>query len=100
MLIDSHLATSPDQRPSYVDFGFGSDKAPFAGCHRFSIVRNHEGNSIESDGGVKVIEMRLEHFRGNPRKNVDSWAEYITWFHYWYAKLLFADGIRSCFRNG
>ena len=98
-LVDSHLATPSDPYLSYLDFGFGSDEASFAGCHRFSIFRNYQGEGNLPDGEVEEIEMRLEHFRCNPRKNVDLWAEYITWFHYWYAKLLFADGIRSCLRD-
>ncbi len=42
-LVASHLATPSDPYPSYLDFGFGSDEAPFAGCHRFSILRNPPG---------------------------------------------------------
>lgn len=87
-LMDAHLTSPSDPYPSYLDFGFGSDLSPFAGCHRFSLHRSRNPE--------EQIEIRLEHFRCNPRTNVDSCAECITWFHYWYARLLFTDGIRSC----
>ncbi|RDL32019.1 uncharacterized protein BP5553_09421 [Venustampulla echinocandica] len=98
-VIDAKIKSTSDPSPSYVDFGFGSDSASFAGCHRFCVIRNPEETKdgpSEADSGV---EIRLEHFRCNPVKNVDSWAEYIPWLHYWYAKLLFADGIRSLLRR-
>ncbi|KAF9065947.1 hypothetical protein BDP27DRAFT_1331333 [Rhodocollybia butyracea] len=88
-------------------------ESDFGGCHRFSVHRNLHGNSrldIESSSVTDEsgrdsrqvqdeVEIRLEHFRCNPQTNIDSWAEYITWFHYWYARLLFADGIRSVLRR-
>lgn len=96
---DASLKSTTDESPSYVDFGFGSDLGSFAGCHRFAVIRNPK-NATDSLGEVEnEVEVRLEHFRCNPMKDVDSWAEYITWFHRWYAHLLFAAGIRSLLRR-
>lgn len=113
-LVDSHLKLTPsDPLPSYLDFAFGSDRGNFAGCHRFSLHRGLESKTDNELSRSNVtgligeadlleeseVEVRLEHFRCNPSKNVPSWAEYISWFHYWYAKLLFADGIGSVLRR-
>lgn len=113
-LVDSHLKSAPsDPLPSYLDFGFGSDRGYFAGCHRFSLYRGLKSKKGSELGKSDVtgtagradlleegeVEVRLEHFRCNPSKNVPSWAEYISWFHCWYAKFLFADGISSVLRR-
>lgn len=113
-LVDSHLKLTPsDPLPSYLDFGFGSDRGHFAGCHRFSVHRGlkaKEDSELsrlnvagaageESLPGDDEVEVRLEHFRCNPSENVPSWAECISWFHCWYAKFLFADGISSVLRR-
>jgi len=111
-LVDAHLKSDSNSHPSYsyLDFAFGSVTAHFTGCHRFSIHRNvqkDDGNSGViggvGEGGVfggeEYVQIRLEHFRCNPRKNVDSWAEWIPWIHYWYAKVLLADGVRSVLRR-
>jgi hypothetical protein len=113
-LVDSHLKLAPsDPLPSYLDFGFGSDRGYFAGCHRFSLHRGLESDKDSELGSLNVagtasdadmledgeVEVRLEHFRCNPSKNVPSWAECISWFHCWYAKFLFADGISSVLKR-
>ncbi|KFY75768.1 hypothetical protein V499_04273 [Pseudogymnoascus sp. VKM F-103] len=113
-LVDSHLKLAPsDPLPSYLDFGFGSDRGYFAGCHRFSLHRGLESEKDSELGSLNVagtasdadmledgeVEVRLEHFRCNPSKNVPSWAECISWFHCWYAKFLFADGISSVLKR-
>lgn len=112
-IVDSHLKLTPsDPLPSYLDFGFGSDRGQFAGCHRFSIHRGLESKDSElgrlnitgATGMTELpeegdVEVRLEHFRCNPSKNVASWAEWIPWLHFWYAKFLFADGVSSVLRQ-
>ncbi|KGO72636.1 hypothetical protein PITC_056220 [Penicillium italicum] len=80
---------SSDQRASYVDYGFGSDEFTFAGCHRFQITRPPR------TGTEPLVRFELQHFRCNPQKNEPSVAEYFTWFHYAYVKLLFADAVQS-----
>ncbi|KFY29722.1 hypothetical protein V494_08511 [Pseudogymnoascus sp. VKM F-4513 (FW-928)] len=113
-LVDSHVKVTPsDPLPSYLTFGFGSDRGQFAGCHRFSIHRGLEPKKGIESGTLNVsraddeaellddgeVEIRLEHFRCNPSRNVPSWAECISWFHRWYAEFLFADGISSMLRR-
>lgn len=79
---------SSDQRASYVDYGFGSDEFTFAGCHRFQITRSPR------IGAEPLVQFELQHFRCNPQKNEPSVAEYIAWFHYVYAKSLFANAVQ------
>ncbi|KFY42162.1 hypothetical protein V495_04644 [Pseudogymnoascus sp. VKM F-4514 (FW-929)] len=113
-LVDSHLKVTPsDQLPSYLDFGFGSDRGQFAGCHRFSVHRGLKSKTDGELGRLNItgafneegmpedgeVEVRLEHFRCNPSENKPSWAEFISWFHRWYAEFLFADGISSVLRR-
>ncbi|KAF9065948.1 hypothetical protein BDP27DRAFT_1424341 [Rhodocollybia butyracea] len=118
-LVDSHIKQTPrpesesDPLPSYLDFGFGSDTASFGGCHRFSVHRDLRGNSdLDTKSSPTVtdkdsrqvqdeVEIRIEHFSFicNPWTNVDSWPKYMTWFHRWYERLLFTDGIRSVLRQ-
>ncbi|KAG9236591.1 hypothetical protein BJ875DRAFT_218022 [Amylocarpus encephaloides] len=104
--LDSHIDTCPTTGGSYVDFCFGSDTAIFGGCQRFSIrhLDLSTKRQIESDETSMLkeedeIEISLEHFRCNPVKNEDSWAELIPWVHYWYARLLAADAVRSILRR-
>lgn len=103
-VLDRHLATPLNTTPSYIDYGYGSDTGRFAGVHRFSVSRTpaNDGNGSNDPAGEKhqqQVEIKLQGFRCNPAKDVDSAAGYLTWFHYCYAKLLFADGIRSCLRG-
>lgn len=82
------VSESSDQRASYVDYGFGSDEFTFAGCHRFQITRSPR------IGAEPLVQFELQHFRCNPQKNEPSVAEYIAWFHYAYAKSLFANAVQ------
>ncbi|KOS42975.1 hypothetical protein ACN38_g6125 [Penicillium nordicum] len=79
---------SSGQRASYVDYGFGSDEFTFAGCHRFQITRSPR------IGAEPLVQFELQHFRCNPQKNEPSVAEYLAWFHYAYAKSLFANSVQ------
>lgn len=95
-MTDCHLQDPSDLNSSYVDFCFGSDESRFGGCHRFVIVRVPSAELKEAEDSMEEqVEVLLEHFRCNPKVDVDSWAEYIPWFHYWYAKVLFADAVRN-----
>jgi hypothetical protein len=113
-LIDSHLKSTPsDPLPSYFDIGFGSDTGRFAGCSRFSLhrdigskedselskLKNAETASEIGLTADEEVEVRYENFRCNPSEDVVPWVECIGWFHYWYARLLFADGISSVLRR-
>ncbi|KFZ20629.1 hypothetical protein V502_03111 [Pseudogymnoascus sp. VKM F-4520 (FW-2644)] len=97
-LVDSHLKLTPsDPLPSYLDFGFGGlELKKDSELSRLNVTGAAGEGGLPDDGEVEV---RLEHFRCNPSKNVPSWAECISWFHYWYAKFLFADGISSVLRR-
>lgn len=98
-MTDYHLQKTSDPVSSYVDFCFGSDESRFGGCHRFAIIRESAREFRDEDGVEEQVEVLLEHFRCNPKVNVDSWAEYIPWVHYWYAKFLFADAVRTLLRK-
>ncbi|OQD63271.1 hypothetical protein PENPOL_c010G03175 [Penicillium polonicum] len=88
-VLDKHIGPeSSDQRASYVDYGFGSDESTFAGCHRFQITRS------PCIGAEPLVQFELQHFRCNPQKNEPSVAEYVAWFHYGYAKALFANAVQ------
>lgn len=82
-LIDKHISKAPGLDPSYVDYGFGSDQSRFAGCHRVQVTRSPQ------------TEISLQQFICNPTKNTPSVRGYLEKFHFVYAKLLFADGVRS-----
>ncbi|CAK7205366.1 hypothetical protein SEUCBS139899_008136 [Sporothrix eucalyptigena] len=79
---------------SYVDYGFGSDEARFAGCHRFRVTRLPASGIKANDGQIRID---LEHFRCNPKENIPTWAERVPAeaFHYVYEKALFANGIQA-----
>jgi hypothetical protein len=83
------VSESSDQRASYVDYGFGSDEFRFAGCHRFQITRSPRINA------EPLVQFELQHFRCNPQENQPLFvAEHIAWFHYGYAKALFANAVQ------
>ena len=82
-LIDMHISKASGMEPSYVDYGFGSDRSRFAGCHRVQVTRSPQP------------EISLQQFICNPTKDTPSVAGYLEKFHFIYAKLLFADGVRS-----
>ncbi|KFY06990.1 hypothetical protein V492_07547 [Pseudogymnoascus sp. VKM F-4246] len=97
-LVDSHVKVTPsDPLPSYLTFGFGGLE-PKKGSEpgRLNVSGAADEPELLDDGEV---EIRLEHFRCNPSRNVPSWAECISWFHRWYAEFLFADGISSMLRR-
>ncbi|KAL1893034.1 hypothetical protein Sste5346_006715 [Sporothrix stenoceras] len=102
LLVDKHIS-EPEKEPSsadetvnsYVDFGFGSDEARFAGSHRFRVTRLPAATET-TDAQVQID---LEHFRCNPQQNIPSLAERIQWFHFLYAKLLFANGIQAILKR-
>ncbi|KAE8356509.1 hypothetical protein BDV28DRAFT_126763 [Aspergillus coremiiformis] len=87
-LIDKHLSISSGSEPSYVDYGFGSDRFAFGGCHRVQISRSPQP------------EIQLQQFICNPSKNSPPAMRYLDRFHSVYEKLLFADGIRSVLTRG
>jgi hypothetical protein len=105
-LVSKHIQTSSDPSPSYADYGFGSDRRNFAGSHRFGINREegvHDRDVDEEAGEARkeeeLIELYVECFRCDPLVNRDSWAEYMPWFHYWYARFLWADAVRAVLRR-
>lgn len=105
-LVSKHIQTSSSPTPSYVDYGFGSDQRIFSGSHRFAInreekIRDQDVNEKVRQAGMKeeYIELCLECFRCNPIIDRDSWAEYIPWLHYWYARFLWAEAVRAVLRR-
>lgn len=102
-VVDKYLKVRDEgyeKEPSYVDFAFGHPTYSFAGCHRFTIERglrllDGEG---EGKGEEEQVEISLMHFRCNPSEDRDSIAEWISWFHKWYATALFMDGVRFVLR--
>ncbi|CAK7232069.1 hypothetical protein SCUCBS95973_008137 [Sporothrix curviconia] len=92
--ISSKTLAAGSEASSYVDYGFGSDEARFAGCHRIKVTRLAPADNGErADGGQVRID--LEHFRCNPQENKPSWAEKHQTLHYVYAKSLFANGMQA-----
>ncbi|KAJ6149833.1 hypothetical protein N7471_001032 [Penicillium samsonianum] len=77
------------QYTSYIDYGFGSDEFQFAGCHRFQITR------LLPTSGKPLVQLELQGFHCNPQRNRPSGTTLFRWFHYIYAKLLFANGVQS-----
>ncbi|EXJ78323.1 hypothetical protein A1O3_09484 [Capronia epimyces CBS 606.96] len=119
-LVSKHIQTRPDSIPpsssygssysysySYVDYGFGSDQRNFAGAHRFVVTRKeqdqHQHQNQDQDSKEQkeeeYIELSIECFRCNPLINQDSWAEYLPWLHYWYARFLWAEAVRTVLRH-
>lgn len=100
-LLDKCIDEPSNHSSSYVDYGFGSDEASFAGCHRFRITRNlppePEGEETQPEPRVCIT---IEHFRCNPQKNALPIAEYIERFHFVYSKALFANGIQLVLAQG
>jgi hypothetical protein len=89
-VLDKQIPLEPsEQRPSYVDYGFGSDEFQFAGCHRFQVTRLLRANE------KPLVQLELQGFYCNPQKNQPSGGKFLEWFHYIYAKLLFANGVQS-----
>ncbi|KZP18702.1 hypothetical protein FIBSPDRAFT_863487 [Athelia psychrophila] len=98
-----------EQIGSWVDISFGSDTAPFTGCHRLEVLRPRRRSlggpeQIENSGGVidihadseeeSQVVLRLSHFRLNPIVNQPSPVEGLKGFHFVYARLLFEDSVR------
>lgn len=86
VVLDKHIASASDPRPSYVDYAFGSDQRQFAGCHRFQIQHGQ--------GSQPSIQIDQQHLNCNPQENIPAVPEYGQRLHTIYAKLLFANGIQ------
>lgn len=93
-------ASASAPRSSFVDIGFGSDTATFAGSHRFEVIteenvdpKSDGADGVDGHGDSGDVVVKLSHFRCNPLQNKPSGAEWIRWFHIIYAKMLFNDGI-------
>ena len=109
LLVSTHIQptaiktpTSPSPSlPGYscVDYGFGSDSGSFAGAHRFAVVRQERDDEAGKEGEEEYVELKLECFRCNPLVNRESWAEWVPWLHYWYARFLWAEAVRSVLRG-
>ncbi|CEJ59937.1 hypothetical protein PMG11_08535 [Penicillium brasilianum] len=100
-LLDKHISESTDSQLSYVDFGFGSDKYSFAGCHRFSITRHRiaSDSQSETEPSKPQIRISLEGFTCNPQTNELPVSEIGKWFHALYARALFANGIQAVLQS-
>ncbi|KNG84306.1 hypothetical protein ANOM_007261 [Aspergillus nomiae NRRL 13137] len=59
-LIDMHISKASGMEPSYVDYGFGSDRSRFAGCHRVQVTRSPQP------------EISLQQFICNPTKDTPA----------------------------
>ncbi|PYH40170.1 uncharacterized protein BP01DRAFT_351909 [Aspergillus saccharolyticus JOP 1030-1] len=104
MVLDKHIGPQSelienDQRTSWVDYGFGSDKSSFAGCHRFQITttRAHQGEGKCKIGSSTETRVQIEllGFHCNPQTNQPGAPEILKLFHWGYAKMLFANGVQS-----
>ncbi|RAL06953.1 uncharacterized protein BO97DRAFT_379458 [Aspergillus homomorphus CBS 101889] len=104
MILDQHIASESEmdntgQSASWVDYGFGSDKSSFAGCHRIQITRIAEKrrrDSFKPDTAMEdQVQIELQSFQCNPQKDVIFGPEIFRQFHYLYAKMLFANGMQS-----
>jgi hypothetical protein len=107
-VIDKHIQTHSDPAPSYIDYGFGSDRRVFSGSQRFVVTRHERIRNMEEDEKAGLlqtekedgyVELSIECFRCNPLVDRDSWAEYAPWLHYWYAKCLWAEAVRRLLRR-
>jgi len=105
-LVNKHIQTSSDSSPSFVDYGFGSDRRIFAGSQRFAVSRKVRVPDQDVNGKVEqavkeeeYVELYVECFRCNPVVDRDSWAEYAPWLHYWYARFLWAEAVRAVLRR-
>lgn len=100
-LVSKHIRTTSGLPPSYVDYGFGSDKRNFAGSHRFVVNRKDEGHGKDANDKTEggSVELYVEGFCCNPMVNRGSWVEYMPWIHYWYGTLLWAEAVRAVLRR-
>ncbi|KAF4468020.1 hypothetical protein FALBO_5114 [Fusarium albosuccineum] len=82
------LQDAPGRSESYIDFGFGSDQFPFAGVHRFAVVRSKEKASEQ-----QTVQVHCQSMSCNPKVNKPLRPEWMFGFHMAYANLLFRDGV-------
>ncbi|KAM5354046.1 hypothetical protein ACJ41O_000696 [Fusarium nematophilum] len=87
--LDTHIAALPcsaeSRSQSYIDFGFGSDEAGFAGVHRFAVVRSGD------DG--QTVQIHCQSMSCNPRVDRPLRPRWMFAFHKAYADLLFREGV-------
>ncbi|CAM1509759.1 Fc.00g000940.m01.CDS01 [Cosmosporella sp. VM-42] len=83
------LVPPVDGTESHIDFCFGSDRAQFAGVHRFSIVRTHE----DSDDGEMKVQVHCQSMSCNPTGTKRIGPAWMFTFHKMYAQLLFREGV-------
>jgi hypothetical protein len=92
MILDHHISSAApsDAGKSFVEIGFGDDRATFAGMKRFEIFRQ------EGEEGVLIADSSVA---CNPSVNrrIAPWAPHglMKGFHNLYAQYLFRDAVRE-----
>lgn len=117
-VLDVHIADKPSHQKtaggteavSYVDLGFGSDEAWFAGAHRFSVSRSVcdtstrgardsreelSGTGTAQQDGCETLVIGFHGMTCNPQKNRPKgmFERLLFKFHLVYADLLFRESV-------
>ncbi|KAI0141777.1 hypothetical protein GGR57DRAFT_508945 [Xylariaceae sp. FL1272] len=75
----------------FAEFVAGSNQSTFAVSQRFEITRE----TCESDDTEKMVTISASHILCNPLTGKEIFPRWFRYFHCWYAKMLFADGIKE-----
>lgn len=108
VLVSKHIQSKSDPSPSHVDYGFGSDRKHFAGSHRFRVTHEEGVCDTEVDKGTGLsvnsssegsVELSLECIVCDPTTNRYPLVIYLPWIHYWYARFLWANAVKTLLRR-
>jgi hypothetical protein len=88
-----------DSSSSSVDIVFGSDTAQFAGVHRFSILRDGDGDGSRRRRDNSVVQVHYAHISCNPTVNKPLKPDIMFPLHKLYAMWLFREGVAEVMRR-
>lgn len=87
--------TAPEGVRDFVSAEFvagGSEIFELVSSHRFEVTSRENGH--EEGGGQDVVTVTFSHVSCNSASG-RSYSTFFRWLHHFYARMLFADGIRE-----